>query len=266
MTESNDIELKKLRNDIAEKKQRIEKADQMKEFGFIFIGGPFVCLTLLFSDYFIIGIIVCFVFSILTFWYCYTIFVKINPSKLRRNCKKLEYRIIEINTNVAHKKDKEIRDKKRLSLIKEIKIRINYTDEFLNAMNFWGIDKSEDKKAKEERLLIEARLKDKLNKFNLVRAFKIQKLVGDRYALKLHAGGPGAHERWREDPPYYGLLCYEWLLITEDSNLNSTELALAEYPGMPNIINKYTTLRIIKNRPLMLKEQFNSFEQGHDLW
>lgn len=264
MIVSSEIELERLRNDLEEKRQKLKKVDQLKQSGFIFIGGSVICLLLLFSEYFIIGIIVCLIFGIVTSWYCLTIFVKMNSSKLRRECKNLESRIREILIKLRKAMDTKIRDKKRLNLIKEIKIRINYTDEFLNAMNSWGFNNSESKNAKEKRLLIEARLKDNLKKFHLVLAFRIQKLVGDRYGLMLHVGGPDTHVRLKRNSLFGGF--HEWLLFTEDSNSNFTELALVEYARSTIIITKYTTLRITKNRPLMLKQQFNSFEQGHDLW
>ncbi len=67
-----------------------------------------------------------------------------------------------------------------------------------------------------------------------------------------------------QNPNYRQKQGYEWLLIIEDLNSNSTEIALAEYSG--NSIANYTILRITKNSPLKLKQHFNSFEQGHNLW
>ncbi|MHA1688270.1 MAG: hypothetical protein ACTSUN_02865 [Promethearchaeota archaeon] len=169
-----------------------------------------------------------------------------------RKYNELESRIRLIELNQAKKKDTEIRTKKKLFPLKEIKIKVNFTKEFLNAMHYWSIDPLEDKETKKERLLIEEELKSELKSFPLVRAVEIQKLSGEAYIVKLHAG------RWL--PGYRGdLLLFE--------NFNSTELASVEFSRLDeNLITKYTILRITKNRPLMLKEYFDMMIDRGDMW
>ncbi len=241
-------EIKSLRRDLEEKNQKLRKADHMKGFGWFFIAGPYFCVTLLFF-YGVIGIIISVMFGVVTVFYCYFLFGKLNPYKLKKECHELESKIGKLKMNVARKKDKNIREKKKLYLVKEFQIRVNYTKEFLTAMNSWSIKNLEVQSAQEVRLLIEKRLKEKLAKFRLVTAVIIQKLENNRYALKLHVGSPDAH---------YTSLGYDSILIIEDLNLNFTELALVEYKDKELI--KYIDLRISSNRPLRIKEQYASLE------
>ncbi len=102
-------EIKMLRSDLEEKKQKLKKSDRIKEEGWVLIGSPVICISLVLWNI-IIVIIISVAFGVVTIIYLYFLYGKFNPYKLKKERQELESKIRELEMKIARNKDRNIKE------------------------------------------------------------------------------------------------------------------------------------------------------------